>query len=71
MRGEDHSRIAPRFKVGDTVCVKSKGRLPFDGLTGRIVEIRESRWAALDRYVIHIEGRPEREMLLESELTPV
>ena len=66
------SRGPARFKVGDTVTVTSKRRLRFDGLTGKIVEVRESRHAAsLDRYVVHVEGKREPEVFWEQELTPV
>jgi hypothetical protein len=71
MRENNHSRT-PRFKVGDTVRMKSKRRLRFDGLTGKIVEVRASRHSsALDRYVVHIEGKPKPEVFVESELTSV
>jgi hypothetical protein len=49
--------------------MNSKRRLRFDGLTGKIVEVRESRHAAaLDRYVVHFEDNREPEVFWESEL---
>jgi hypothetical protein len=62
-------RTPPKFKVGDIVRVTSKRRVRFDGLTGKVIEVKQSRHAqSLDKYVVQFETMSQPDVFWDIEL---
>jgi hypothetical protein len=68
MRGKP-PRGPPRFRIGETVKIVSTRRVRFDGLTGVVVEVQESRHAqTLDKYVVQLDEMSQSELFWDIEL---
>jgi hypothetical protein len=63
----------PRFKVGDTVKIKSTIHRRFNDKTGVIIEVQWSRHSeTLDKYVVRFTGQtPDQELFWAIETMPI
>jgi len=62
----------PRFKVGDTVKIKSSIHRRFNGKTGVIIEVQRSRHSeTLDKYLVRFDNQtPDQEFFWDIEVMP-
>jgi transcription antitermination factor NusG len=59
----------PRFHVGDTVRITSTILTRFAGMSGLIIEVRESRHSCtLDKYVLRVDKEPEDRVFWDIQL---